>query len=51
MSLDKWLAGKKKRDLAEADSPAEGTRAATEEVKQKEAGFFSRLMESANKPL
>ena len=51
MSLDKWLAGKEKRERAEADAAAKVARDVTEEVKAKKSGFFSRLLERANKPL
>lgn len=51
MSLDKWLAGKEKRERAEAEVAAKAARTATEEAKPKKAGFFSRLMEKATKPL
>jgi hypothetical protein len=51
MSLDKWLAGKEKRERAEEEAAARAARAATEEVKPKKTGFFSRLMEKATKPL
>ncbi|MES2713090.1 MAG: hypothetical protein V4653_16035 [Pseudomonadota bacterium] len=51
MSLDKWLAGKEKRERADEEAAARAARSATEEVKPKKTGFFSRLMEKANKPL
>jgi len=51
MSLDKWLAGKEKRERAEEEAASRAARSATEEAKPKKTGFFSRLMEKANKPL
>ncbi len=51
MSLDKWLAGKEKRERVEAEAVTKAARAATEEAKPKKTGFFSRLMEKATKPL
>lgn len=51
MSLDKWLAGKEKRERVEAEAAAKLARESTEEAKPKKPGFFSRLMEKATKPL
>ncbi|MBR0656216.1 hypothetical protein [Plastoroseomonas arctica] len=51
MSLEKWLSQKEKRERAEEEAASKAARAATEEVKPKKTGFFSRLMEKATKPL
>jgi hypothetical protein len=51
MSLEKWLAGKEKRERAEAEAATKAARSATEEVQPKKTGFFSRLMEKVTKPL
>lgn len=52
VSLEKWLAGKEKRDRAEAEAAASAARARAEEVKPKRPpGFFARLMEKATRPL
>ena len=51
MSLDKWLAGREKRDRAESDAAAKAVRAAADEVKPRKPGLFARLMERATKPL
>jgi hypothetical protein len=50
MSLDKWLAQKEKRAAAEARDAAPTTRPATA-TPAKKPGFFSRLLEKAQKPL
>jgi hypothetical protein len=48
MSLDKWLAAKEKERLQEARAREE---AAKPPPPPKKPGFFSRLLEKANKPL
>jgi hypothetical protein len=47
MSLDKWLDGKE-RDKREEDRAREK---ATKQAEPKKPGFFSRLIEKAQKPL
>lgn len=48
MSLDKWLAGKQRQQVAEARA----NRKAAEPPKQaKKPGLFARLLERAHKPL
>ncbi|HWT11030.1 MAG TPA: hypothetical protein VN329_17795 [Roseomonas sp.] len=49
MSLEKWLAEKDKRAAAEARAEAEA--AAAPAAPAKKPGFFSRLLEKAQKPL
>ncbi len=50
MSLDKWLADKDRRAAAEAAEAAKAARAETPKPAKK-PGFFSRLLERAQKPL
>ena len=49
MSLEKWLAEKEKRAAAEAKEAAAAAPKAPEAPKK--PGFFSRLLEKAQKPL
>ena len=52
MSLDKWLTQKEKRAREEAATAARETAAAAEpQAPAKKPGFFSRLLERAQKPL
>lgn len=52
MSLDKWLAEKDRRELAEqAEAEKAARAAAAEAAPAKKPGFFSRLMAKATKPL
>ena len=48
MSLDKWLASKEREREAEAKAKLKGAEAAKP---PKPPGFFSRLLERANRPL
>ena len=48
MSLDKWLTEKEKRAAVEAREEAA---TATKAAAPKKAGFFSRLLEKAQKPI
>lgn len=48
MSLDKWLASKQRQQEAEAKAKQKAAEAAKP---AKPAGFFSRLLERAQKPL
>jgi hypothetical protein len=50
MSLDKWLNQKEKRAREEAATAAREA-AAEPQVPAKKPGFFSRLLERAQKPL
>ncbi len=50
MSLEKWLVEKEKRAAAEAKEAAAAAPAPTTAAPKK-AGFFSRLLEKAQKPL
>ncbi len=50
MSLDKWMAQKEKRAAAEAKEAAAATPAPAAAAPKK-PGFFSRLLEKAQKPL
>ncbi|MCX7373224.1 MAG: hypothetical protein NTW56_12455 [Alphaproteobacteria bacterium] len=50
MSLEKWLAEKEKRAKAEAAEAAKA-QAAEAPKPAKKPGFFSRLLERAQKPL
>ena len=50
MSLDKWLDAKRREQEAAArDEAKKASKAA--DVAKKKSGFFSRLLERANKPL
>lgn len=51
MSLEKWLAEKDKREKADAAAAAKAARAQAEAAVPKKPGFFSRLLEKANKPI
>ncbi|HEY4254141.1 MAG TPA: hypothetical protein VGM87_23240 [Roseomonas sp.] len=51
MSLDKWLADKEKREKAEAAAVAKAAREQADAAVPKKPGFFSRLLEKANKPI
>lgn len=48
MSLDAWMRDKEKRAKAEA---ADAAKSAAAEAPAKKPGFFSRLLERAQKPL
>ncbi len=48
MSLDKWLDTKEKQRLADIQA---AEKAANEAAAPKKAGFFSRLIDKAHKPL
>ncbi|MDB5413963.1 MAG: hypothetical protein JWR10_2298 [Rubritepida sp.] len=48
MSLDAWMRDKEKRAKAEA---AESAKVTAAEGPAKKPGFFTRLMERANKPI
>jgi hypothetical protein len=50
MSLDKWMAQKEKRAAAEAKEAAAAAPAPAAAAPKK-PGFFSRLLEKAQKPL
>ena len=50
MSLEKWLVAKEKRAAAEAKEAAAAAPAPTAAAPKK-PGFFSRLLEKAQKPL
>ena len=52
MSLDKWLTQKEKRAREEAATAAREAAAAAEpQAPAKKPGFFSRLLDRAQKPL
>jgi hypothetical protein len=52
VSLDRWLADKEKREKAEAAAAAKAARKEAEAATPKKpAGFFSRLLDRANKPI
>lgn len=51
VSLEKWLADKDRREKAEAAAAAKMARAQAQEAAPKKPGFFSRLLEKANKPI
>ena len=50
MSLERWLGTKERRARADAAEAAKEAQAATPEPPKK-PGFFSRLLEKAQKPL
>ena len=50
MSLERWLSTKERRARADAAEAAKEAQAATPEPPKK-PGFFSRLLEKAQKPL
>ncbi len=52
MSLERWLADKDRRARADAAEAAKEAKAVAQETeKPKKPGFFSRLLEKAQKPL
>jgi hypothetical protein len=51
MSLDKWLTQKEKRAREEAAIAAREAAATEPQAPAKKPGFFSRLLERAQKPL
>jgi len=51
MSLDKWLASKQRQQEADAKAKQKATEAAKPAKPAKPPGFFSRLLERAQRPL